>query len=139
MRRVAVVLNPNISANVAFLHTAGTAAASWGVKVTAVGVRSTAEIEPLVTAFAREPDGGMIVTPSPLTNTTENRALLFALAAQLGLPAIYPYRLVAGSSGLISYSYAALRSGKAARLTWTAFCAAQNRLTFPCRPRPSTT
>jgi putative tryptophan/tyrosine transport system substrate-binding protein len=108
VRRVAVVLNPNVSANVAFLHTAGTAATSWSVKVTAVGVRSTAEIEPAVNAFAREPDGGMIVTPSPLTNTTENRALLFALAAQLGLPAIYPYRLVAGSSGLISYSYAAV-------------------------------
>ena len=108
VRQVAVVLNPNVSANVAFLHTAETAATSWGVKVTAAGVRNAAEIDPVVSAFAREPDGGMIVTPSPLTNTTENRALLFALAARLGLPAIHPYRLIAGSSGLISYSYAAV-------------------------------
>ena len=108
VRHVAVVLNPNVSANVAFLHAAETAAASWGVKVTAVGVGGAAEIEPPITAFAQEPDGGMIVTPSPLTNTTENRALLFALAARLGLPAIYPYRLIAASSGLISYSYAAV-------------------------------
>src|SRR5262249_16441946 len=71
----------------------------------AATVRNAAEIEPVVTAFAREPDGGMVVVPSPLTNTTENRALLFALAARLGLPAIYPYRLIGASSGLISYSY----------------------------------
>lgn len=47
----------------------------------------------------------MIVTPSPLTNTTENRGLIFALAARLRLPTIYPYRLTPSSSGLISYSY----------------------------------
>ena len=105
VRRVGVVHNPNVSANVAFLQAAEQAAASWEIKVTAAGVRSVAEIEPIVTAFAREPNGGLIVTPSPLTNTTENRALLFALAARLGLPAIYPYRLTAASSGLISYSY----------------------------------
>jgi putative ABC transport system substrate-binding protein len=107
VRRVAVLLNPNVSANVAFFHTAETAAASWQVTVTAVGVRAAAEIEPAVAAFAWGPDDAMIVTPSPLTNTTENRALLFALAARLSLPAIYPYRLIAGSTGLISYSYAA--------------------------------
>ena len=105
VRRVGVLHNPNVSANVAFLQAAQQAAASWEIKVTTAGVRNVAEIEPIVTAFAREPNGGLIVTPSPLTNTTENRALLFALVARLGLPAIYPYRLTAASSGLISYSY----------------------------------
>jgi putative ABC transport system substrate-binding protein len=105
VRRAAVLHNPNVTANVAFLQAAEQAAASWGIKVTAAGVHNVADIEPIVTAFAREPDGGMIVTPSPLTNTTENRALLFALTARLGLPAIYPYRLTGTSSGLISYSY----------------------------------
>jgi ABC-type uncharacterized transport system substrate-binding protein len=108
VRRAQVLHNPNVTANVAFLQAAEQAAASWGIKVTAAGVRNAAEIEPIVTAFAREPDGGMIVTPSPLTITTENRALLFALTARLGLPAIYPYRLTAASSGLISYSYDAV-------------------------------
>ena len=106
LRRAGVLHNPNVSANVAFLQAAEQAATSWGIKVTATGVRNAGEIEPVVTAFAREPNGGLIVTPSPLTNTTENRALLFTHAARLGLPAIYPYRLTAESSGLISYSYA---------------------------------
>lgn len=108
VRRVAVVVNANVPANTAFLHAAETAAAAMGVAITAVAVRNAAEVEPILAAFAREPDGGMLVTPSPLTNTTENRALLFALAERLRLPAIYPYRLIAGNSGLISYSYAAV-------------------------------
>src|SRR5262245_30011279 len=67
VRRAAVLHNPNVTANVAFLQAAEQAAASGGIKVTATGVRNAAEIEPIVAAFAREPDGGMIVTPSPLT------------------------------------------------------------------------
>jgi ABC-type uncharacterized transport system substrate-binding protein len=91
--RIAVLHNPNVSANLAFLNAAESAAKTMGITITAVGVRTAAEIDPAVTAFAQEPDGGMIVTPSPLTNTTENRGLIFALAARLRLPTIYPYRL----------------------------------------------
>ena len=105
VRRAAVILNPNVTANVAFLHTAETAAASLGVTVTAAGVRDAADIERILTAFAQEPNGGVIVTPSPLTITNTNRELIISLAAQLHLPAIYPYRLSAASSGLISYAY----------------------------------
>jgi putative ABC transport system substrate-binding protein len=105
VRRVAVIHNPNVTANVAFLHAAETAAASFGVAVTAAGVRDAADIERVLTAFAREPNGGFIVTPSPATNTSDRRELIIALAARLGLPAIYPYRLSAASSGLISYAY----------------------------------
>jgi putative ABC transport system substrate-binding protein len=68
-------------------------------------VRAAAEIEAVVSAFVPGPEVGMIVTPSPLTNTTENRGLIFALAGRLNLPTIYPYRLTPSSSGLISYSY----------------------------------
>jgi putative ABC transport system substrate-binding protein len=104
-RRMAALHNPNVSANLAFLNAAEDAAKTIGITVTALGVRTAAEIDPAVTAFAQESDGGMIVTPSPLTNTTENRGLIFALAARLRMPTIYPYRLTPSSSGLISYSY----------------------------------
>ena len=35
--------------------------------MTAAGVRDAADIERALTAFAREPNGGLIVTPNPLT------------------------------------------------------------------------
>ena len=105
VRRVAVILNPTIPANVAFLHAAETAAISLGMTVTAVGVRDAANIESILTAFAREQNGGIIVTPSPVTNTKDNRELIAALADRLRLPAIYPYRLSAASGELISYTY----------------------------------
>lgn len=105
VRRVAVILNPNVTANVSFLHAAEKAAPSLGVMVTAAGVRDAADIERILTAFAQEPNGGVIVTPSPLTNTADKSQLIMSLAARLQMPAIYPYRLPAGSSGLISYAY----------------------------------
>jgi putative tryptophan/tyrosine transport system substrate-binding protein len=105
VRRVVVIHNPNVAANVAFLHAAETAATSLRVTVTAAGVRDAADIERALTEFAREPNGGIIVTPSPVTNTIDKRELIFALAARLGLPAIYPYPLSAASTGLISYGY----------------------------------
>jgi putative ABC transport system substrate-binding protein len=51
-------------------------------------------------AFAREPSGGLIVTPSPLTAT--KRDVIIAAAARLGLPAIYPFRFYLESGGLAS-------------------------------------
>jgi putative ABC transport system substrate-binding protein len=75
------------------------------VAITAAGVRDAADIENILTAFAKEPNGGVIVTPSPLTNTADKSKLIISLVAQLQLPAIYPYRLSAASSGLISYAY----------------------------------
>jgi putative ABC transport system substrate-binding protein len=101
VRRVAVLHVPEIAANVAFVHVVEAATTSLGMKVASAGVRDAADIERVLTAFAREPDGGLIVTPSPLTVT--RRALIIGLAARLGLPAIYPFRFFTASGGLISY------------------------------------
>jgi putative ABC transport system substrate-binding protein len=105
VRRVAVIHDPKISANLAFLHAAETAAISLGMTVTAAGVGDAADTERILTAFAREPNGGFVVTPSPVTNNIEKRELTVALADRLSLPAIYPTRLSAASGELISYSY----------------------------------
>lgn len=101
VRRVAVVHVPEITANVAFLHVVKAASASVGVTVTAAGVRNAGDIERVLTAFAREPDGGLIVTPSPLTAT--RRDVIIAVAARLSLPAIYSFRFYANGGGLLSY------------------------------------
>jgi ABC-type uncharacterized transport system substrate-binding protein len=59
-RRVAVVYDPNIAANVAFLRAAEAASPSFGMAVTEAPVRDGADIERAITAFAQELDGGLI-------------------------------------------------------------------------------
>lgn len=101
-RRAAVVHDPEIPANVAFVRAAEDASTSLQMTVTAAGARDAAGIERVLTAFAREPYGGLIVTPSPLT-AARHRELILALAARLGLPTIYPFRFFATDGGLVSY------------------------------------
>ena len=100
VRRVAVVHVQDIAANVALLH-AVEAASTAGITVTGTGVRAAADIEPALTAFARVPNGGLIVAPSPLTTT--RRELIIASAARRSLPAVYPFRFFCESGGLVSY------------------------------------
>jgi ABC-type uncharacterized transport system substrate-binding protein len=75
-------------------------APSLRVEVTSVGLRDAGEIERAVTV-AREANGGLIVTVSPLA--TVNRELIITLAAQHRVPTVYPLRYFATSGGLISY------------------------------------
>ena len=76
-------------------------APSLGVEVSPVNVHDVDEIERAVTAFARFPNSGIIVTGSPLT--TFHRDLIVTLAARQRLPAVYPYRFFVTGGGLISY------------------------------------
>jgi putative ABC transport system substrate-binding protein len=76
-------------------------APSVRVDVNPVNLRDAAEIERLVAAFARTPNGGLIVTAS--AGTVLYRDLLIRLAARHKLPAVYPERFFAAAGGLISY------------------------------------
>jgi len=77
------------------------AAPAVRVEVTPVNVRNADEIERGVAAFARSPDGGLIVPGSALV--VVHRELIITLAARHKLPAIYPIRPFAIEGGLISY------------------------------------
>jgi putative tryptophan/tyrosine transport system substrate-binding protein len=101
VRRVAFVYVPEIAAHVAFMRVAEASSATLGLTVSEAGVRNAADIKRVLTEFAKEPDGGLIVPPSPLTAT--RRTEIIELAARLRLPAIYPFRFYAASGGLISY------------------------------------
>ena len=59
------------------------------------------EIEHAITSFARNPDRGMILTPTG--EARGHRETIIALAARLKLPAVYPYRYYVADGGLISY------------------------------------
>ena len=84
------------------MHTAQAASNSLGVTVTPADVRTAEEIEPALRAFAREPDGGLIVAPSPLNTVNQERLYCFV---ELRLPAIYPFHYFAESGGLPSYGF----------------------------------
>jgi len=69
--------------------------------MTPVNVRDAGEIERAITAFARSPNGGLIVTGSTLAAV--HRDLIVTLAARHKLPAIYFARYFVVGGGLISY------------------------------------
>jgi putative ABC transport system substrate-binding protein len=77
------------------------AAPSLRVEVNPVNVRDAAEIERAVAAFARAPNGGLIVTASAAA--TLHRDLIITLAARHKLPAVYSERSFVAAGGLISY------------------------------------
>jgi len=99
--RVAVIRDPEIASGAGLFGALQSAAPSFGVELRPVGLRDAGEIEPAVTAFARAPEGGLIVTPSALTLVL--RAPIIALAAKHRLPAVYPNRHFVSSGGLICY------------------------------------
>jgi putative ABC transport system substrate-binding protein len=74
---------------------------SLGIPIALDFVHDTADIERSVKSLAIEPKGGLIVMPDIITNT--NRQFITGLAAQHGIPAVYPYRLFAVAGGLVSY------------------------------------
>lgn len=64
-------------------------------------MRDAGEIERAITAFARAPNGGLILTASALSSV--HRDLIVALAARYKLPAVYYERLFVAAGGLLSY------------------------------------
>jgi len=101
VRRVGVVHVPEITANVAFIRVADVTSKSLGMTVTGLEVRDATDVERVLAEFAREPNSGLIVTPSPLTAT--KRDVIIDAAAKLQLPAVYSFRFYVASGGLVSY------------------------------------
>ena len=100
-RRVGFIYNPLAPPNIGFLRAAEAAAPPLGVKVFPLPVHDAPEIERAVTAFAAEPNGGLIVAPHAVT--LGNRDLIARLAAQHRLPTVYSDRYFAESGGLLSF------------------------------------
>jgi putative tryptophan/tyrosine transport system substrate-binding protein len=99
--RVAVLRNPAIGSGTAQFAVIQTVAQSLRMEATPVDMRDVGEMERVVTAFARGPDGGLIVTSSILAPV--HLELIITLAARHRLPGVYPYRFSITRGGLISY------------------------------------
>jgi ABC-type uncharacterized transport system substrate-binding protein len=101
VQRVAVLRDPSSVAGVGQLAAIQAVAPLYGVELTPIDVRDAPEIERAIRVFARFPNAGLIVTPSPVQAI--HRELITAVAARNRLPAVYAFRFMAVGGGLISY------------------------------------
>jgi putative tryptophan/tyrosine transport system substrate-binding protein len=102
--RVAILYNPTTAPYAEiYIKPFKAAADSLGVEAMTAPVRDTSELETIIGAHARAPNGGLIAMPDAFMNTHRERVVL--LAAHHHLPAVYAYRLNAKIGGLLSYGF----------------------------------
>jgi putative tryptophan/tyrosine transport system substrate-binding protein len=77
------------------------AVAPVGIELSTIGMRDANEVDQAIAAFARDPNGGLVVTASALG--ANHPELIAKLASRHNLPAVYPFRYFVGAGGLISY------------------------------------
>ena len=77
------------------------AARSFAMEAIAAPIRDMRELESVVAAQARLPNGGLIVLPDSFMSA--RRAEITTLAARYRLPAVYPFRYYAEAGGLLAY------------------------------------
>ena len=101
--RVALLFNPETSAGGGsdFVRLLEEGARAFSVQSTAGPVHEPGDIERTIEAFARGPNGGLLVLPDNFINA--HRELIVALAERYRLPAIYPFRFFVSGGGLLSY------------------------------------
>jgi ABC-type uncharacterized transport system substrate-binding protein len=101
LKRVAGLRAPSNPAGIAQFGVIQATTQTLGAELRPVSILNAKEIERTISAFASEPNGGLIVTPSVAEST--HRDLIINLAARYRLPAVYPFRFWAVAGGLVSY------------------------------------
>jgi ABC-type uncharacterized transport system substrate-binding protein len=99
--RAAVIRDAAIASGTGQWGALQSVAPSFGIELSPVNMLDAGEIERAVAAFARSPNGGLILTGSTLA--VVHRELIVGLAAQHKLPAVYYSRYFVTDGGLISY------------------------------------
>ena len=100
LTRVAVLRDPVSTSGIGQFAVIQAVASPLRIDVVPIDPRDASEIESAVRTFARSAKGGLIVTAGP---ALAQRDLIFKLAAQHQLPAIYYNRLFVAGGGLMSY------------------------------------
>ena len=102
VNRVALLFNPATAPYAEyFLSPFKAAAASFAVEASAASVHNTSDLETVIAAQARAPNGGLIVMPDSFM--TAHGAEITSLAARYRLPAVYSRRVFTELGGLLSY------------------------------------
>lgn len=77
------------------------AAGAVGIDLSVIALQDAGRVEQAVAAFAKEPNGALVVTASPFG--VNHPDVVVALAARYTLPAVYPFAYFVHHGGLISY------------------------------------
>jgi putative tryptophan/tyrosine transport system substrate-binding protein len=102
VKRAAILRDPALAAGIGqFAAIQALAPPSLGVELTPIDVRDPAELKRAIAAFAREQNGGLIITASQSAVTHRN--LIISLASQFLLPNVFGFRYYPASGGLASY------------------------------------
>jgi putative ABC transport system substrate-binding protein len=134
--RVALLFNPQTAPPLEFyMQSIQAAAASFAIQAVANPVHDKEEIEGVIAAQGRDPEGGLIVMPD-ISNDVD-REMIIALAARYRVRAIYFNRFFSELGGLISYSDVRSVQFRMAEGISTAFSRARSLPTFQCRRRQS--
>jgi putative tryptophan/tyrosine transport system substrate-binding protein len=99
--RAAVIRDPAVAAGLGYWAAIQSVSPSAAIEVSPITPNNAGEIERAVAAFARSPNGGLIVTGS--ARTVLHRDLIITLAARHKLPAVYYDHYYVAAGGLISY------------------------------------
>jgi len=134
--RVAVLRDAALGSGTTQFAVIQAAAPSLRVEVNPVNMRDAGEIERAVAAFARSPNGGLIVTSGG--SALVHRNLISALAARHKLPAVYSERTFVAAGGLISYGADYVNQYRQAAGHVDRILKGEKPAAFPCRRRPST-
>ena len=102
LERAAFVINPKTAPYYNYyLRAAESLSPSLGTKLVPSLVENSADLERTIAAFARTPNGGLLLPPD--ASTQVHRDLIITLAARYSLPAVYWERLFVAAGGLMSY------------------------------------
>jgi putative ABC transport system substrate-binding protein len=101
LTRAMVLWDPALTAGIGQFAIIQSVATSAGVDIRPVKLGDAGEVERAITAFARSPNGGLIVTAS--ASAVVHRDLIISLAAQHKLPAVYFRPAFVTGGGLAAY------------------------------------
>ena len=99
--RVGIMRSPASFADIGMFGAIQSVAPSLGVQLSPINLQDAGEIEHGMSAFAQQPNSGLIVVGA--ASAFVHREQIVALAARYGLPAVYPDQTFIIDGGLISY------------------------------------
>jgi putative tryptophan/tyrosine transport system substrate-binding protein len=99
--RVAHMFNPDNPNSGAYFRAFQAAALPLGVTAVATPFHTPAEIKQVITSFASEPNGGLLLSPD--ATSLRYRELIFALALENNLPSVSTDRSYVSKGCLVSY------------------------------------